>query len=61
VVARVNTLYITLHNLLHPSPPSEAQEQLAGLVDGFTSNSDWVHLILAINKGMLPPLIRLTV
>lgn len=53
--ARVIDSYKALHGLLHPSPPSDSREQLAGLVDSYASKSDWAHLVLALDTGICPP------
>lgn len=49
--ARVNDVYTRLHHLLHPSPPTGAHEQMSDLIDGYTSKSDWFHLVLALDSG----------
>jgi hypothetical protein len=49
--ARVNDVYTRLHHLLHPSPPTGAHEQMSDLIDGYTSKSDWFHIVLALDSG----------
>ncbi len=42
---------MALDGLLHPSPPTGARDQLAGLVESYAAKSDWAHLVFSLDAG----------